>query len=272
MSITRRDLRRSVAHMLDDYALATDAAGGFTNQFTDRTNLARERGYFQGMQLYFCNPSSPHFGHIATVNRSDWETRTIYFEPPLPSNSIAGEQVEMYNFRGMGSTKRQYDHSIADAVTIAREQHAVIPLVVAATDPLDRRNPSAVIPNDLTSFSYLRFDLPSGNFYNLPFRNVRVDRLTRTVTVTGAAGYSMGGKAFSFVGYGQQPIPQDDDDLIHINTEWMMNEVKAQVLERLIAAGRPVGSQDRLYLQERNEAGGKRPLTVARAVPNTIRL
>jgi hypothetical protein len=40
----------------------------------------------------------------------------------------------------------------------------------------------------------------------------------------------------------------------------------------MVASGMPVGTQDRLYLQERTEASGKRPIIVARAMPNTIRL
>lgn len=272
MSITRGNFRRSVAHMLDDYALATDAAGGFTNQFTDRTTLARETGYFQGMQIYFCNPASPNYGHIATVNQSDWATRTIFFEPPLAENSVAGEQIEMYNFRGVGTTKNQYDHHINDAVMIARENHALVPRIEAGTGAFNSRAPQLDIPASFTSFSYLRYYLSDGNYMNLAPRYLRVDRLSRTVEVRGLGGQAMHGKTYAFVGYGEQDLPTDDDDLIHIDAEWMFNEVKAQVLERKIAAGRPVGSQDRLYLQERTESGGKRGLIVARAVPNTVRL
>lgn len=271
MPITRRELRRSVAHMLDDYALATDAAGGFTNQLTDLVSLARESGFFQGMQLYFSNPASPHYGMLATVTNSDGPNRTIFFEPPLPSETIPGEQVEMYNFAGRGSTKSQYDRSIHDAVEIARENHALIPLVVAGTDPFSRRSSEVQIPASFVAFSYLRFDMRDGH-RNLPPKQIRVDRLTRTVTVLPRYADAFHGRTFAFVGYGEQPLPQTDDDEIAVDAEWMYNEVKAQILERLVASGANIGSYDRLYLQERNESGGKRPLIVARALPNTIRL
>jgi hypothetical protein len=76
----------------------------------------------------------------------------------------------------------------------------------------------------------------------------------------------------TFVGYAQPSLLADEDDTTGIDPEWLFNEVKAQVLERHLASNMPIGAQDRLYLQERTEASGKRSMTMARALPNTIRL
>lgn len=272
MAITRRDLRRSVANMLSDFLLATDPVGGHTNQMTDLTGFARENDYFMGMQIHFCNPASPHNGLIANVTNSDGPTRTIFFEPPLPSDTIPGEQIEMYNFRSRGSTKQQYDRSITDAVEIARENRALVPTTIDAVDPFSYRSPFLTIPDELVAISGVQFTLRNGQPYGLPTKMYRVDRVTRSIAVRENYAYRFQGLGYGFLGYVELDLPTVDDDVIEVDSEWLFNEVKAQILERLVASGANIGSNDRLYLQERTEAGSKRPLVIARFPSNTIRL
>ena len=73
-------------------------------------------------------------------------------------------------------------------------------------------------------------------------------------------------------GYAMPSLLDDDDDETNIDLEWLFNEVKAAILERMVASGAPTTMSDRLFLQERNESIGKRGLIVNRALPNTVRL
>jgi hypothetical protein len=271
MGITRRELRRSVARMLNDYHRATASTEGETGQITDLVFLARETDYFMGMEVIFTDEESPSYLHRATVTRSDGPNRTIYFEPPVPTSIEVGDTVDLYNFRGRGSTHDQYNAHINDAIRIARESHALVPLVVVGDTTYDRNVRTLDIPAELISIAYITFTDYSGRVRRIPPSSMRVDRLTGQVTFSSSA-YTWHGYEPTFVGYGLQDLLDQDDDVCNIEPEWLFNEVKAQILERNVASGMPIGSQDRLFLQERTEAGGKRPMVITRALPNTVRI
>lgn len=270
---TRAEIRRSVARMLSDLYMATDSTGGRTNAVVDTVAFARESGHFDGMQILFTNPSSPHYGTLATVTASDGPNRTVYFEPPLASASIAGETVELYNFRNRGTTVSQYNGAINDAISIARDQHALIPISYDVPDAFSRTSTVIDIPDTFAAFTGVRATRRDGRPYRVKPGSIYVDRMFRTVEVVAPAEIDyLHGLSLELVGYAKPELLNDDDDETTIDSEWLYNEVKAQVLERMVASGLPVSSQDRLYLQERNEAGGKRPIIVQRAAPGTVRL
>ena len=273
MATTRAEIRRNVARMLSDYHEATDATGGQTGVVVDHINLARENGYFKGMQILFTNPDSPHAGTIATVTSSQGDTRAIYFEPALASPTIPGETIEMVNFRGRGTTIDQYNAAINAALMIARQQHAIVPTTYAVPDLFDRSSPYIDIPATFVSFARPEVTERDGRRYVVQPGEYIVDRLARQVEVTRASTMQrLHGLAVTLRGYAMPDLLESDDDETNIDLEWLFNEVKAQLLERMVASGMPVTSADRLYLQERREAEGKRTLVPPRAVPNTIRL
>jgi hypothetical protein len=270
--INRRSIRRTVARMLSDFYEARDSVGQQTGQITDTRGLARETGFFNGMQVLFSNPASPHYGTISTITRSDGPTRTIFFEPPLAVPSIAGETVELYNFKGRGTTVDQYNASINDAILIARELHDLTPVSVVGDTAWSSQTRSLAVPENLVSFTGVSFTGRDLRVNHIPAGAVRVDRMTRTVELRGSQVTRWNGYTPTFYGYVSPELLESDEDYTAVNSEWLFNEVKAQILERMVASGMPVGTQDRLYLQERTEASGKRPIIVARAMPNTIRL
>ena len=270
--VTRAVARQTVARMLNDYYEGTDETGGQTGQLTDLYNFARETGFFNGMEVFFSDPDSGHYGHIATVTRSDGPTRTIYFEPPLDSGAEAGETVELYNFKGRGTRIAQYNASIADAVRMARDLHDLRPVVVVGDDIFNGTPGELEIPEELESFYGISFDARDGRTHMVRPQDMRVDRFQRTVYFSRSSAAKWNGYTPTFHGYALPAIPDSDDDVIAIESEWLFNEVKAQILERMFASGMPLAGQDRLYLQERTEASGKRPMIVTRAMPNTVRL
>jgi hypothetical protein len=259
--------------MLSDYHEATDAAGGTTNAFNDPRGLARENNYFKGMQVLFSNPVSPHYNTVATITQSDGPTRTIYFEPPLAVPTIPGEAVELYNFRGRGTLIGQYNGAINDAISQARQQHVLLPHTETVSGFFSRQFPEIVIPSIFVSFARVEATLRNGQTYRLKPSEYRVDRMSRTVEVWRSQSRDrLHGMALRLVGYVSPGLLNTDDDRTTMDLEWLYNEVKAQLLERMVASGMPVTGQDRLFLQERNEASGKRALIINRAMPNTIRL
>lgn len=270
--ITRRDIRKTVAHMLNDYQEATEDIGGETGSLHDAIVFGRETGYFNGMQVFFSNPASPNFGHLATVTRSDGPTRTVNFEPPLASGvTQVGDTVEMYNFKGRGTTVGQYNASINDAITVARTYHHIIPTAETLVTAFNRATPTITVPDDFASVwgvSVVDGERP----FQPRASDITINRFDRTISVRSRVADRFHGKYVTVYGYVSPPLLNDDDDTTSIDPEWLFNEVKAQILERMVASGMPIGAQDRLYIQERQEAGGKRPMIVTRAMPGTVRL
>lgn len=271
MAITRGRIRQTIARMLNDFHTGTAEATGQTGQITDRQNFARETDYFKGMEVVFADPYSTNSGHKATVTRSDGPTRTIFFEPPVESNIPEGEVVELYNFRGRGSTYDQYNQHINDVISVARDLHALVPLVIEGSDTYNRTTRRMEIPYDLVSLAYVSFTDRTGRKRTVRPQEMMVDRLTGEIELSASSGH-WNGFTPTFVGYGMPDYLDDDEAETSIEAEWLFNECKAQILERYLASGMPVGSQDRVYLQERTEAGGKRPMIITRALPNTVRV
>jgi hypothetical protein len=269
----RRQIRRSVANMLHDHTFATDLVGGETSQFRDPDTLARPTNYFQGMQLLFANDASPNFGHVATVTVSDGPTRALAFEPPTPVATIPGETVEMYNFRGRGTSYDLYNAAINDALMQARQQHYPVPYSFTLTDPFSYTSPYFTIPAEFTYFYGIDTIGYGSRLYDVKAGDISVDRYNRVITVRGKWGLNkLNGYYPTIRGFAAPALLLDDDDVTNIDLEWLFSEVKAQVLERLVASNMPVGATDRLYLQERNEATGKRAMIIPRFPPGTIRL
>jgi hypothetical protein len=270
--LTRAQIRQAVARMLNDFFPAVANASGQTNSLTDVLNLARETDYFKGMEVFFSDPTSPNYNHIATITRSDGPTRTIFFEPPLATGTVEGETVELYNFKSRGTRWSQYNESINDAISIAMELHALVPAVVTADSPFMANPGTLEIPESFVSFTYVSFAMPNGISTNVRPEHIQVNRFNRTIEFRRNSAYRWNGRIPTFYGYEMPDMLNDDTDTTVIESEWLFNEVKAQILERMIASGMPVGSQDRLFVQERTEAGGKRPMIVTRAMPGTVRL
>lgn len=269
---TRRDIRRAVARMMGDYFEATDASGGQTSQFHDPYALARESSFFKGMQILFSNTGSPHYGKVATVTASDGVGRVIYFEPPLETPTLPGETIELYNFRGRGTTIAQYNATINAAISAARQQHALVPYREELTTPFMRTSPYIDIPQAFVSFSGVETVDRSGYRQHLKPGEYTVDRFSRSIEVRGRARDRLHGLTMTVRGYVMPALLDDDDDRTSIDLEWLYSEAKAQLLERMVASSLPVSSQDRLFLQERESADGKRSMIINHVVPNTIRL
>jgi hypothetical protein len=272
MGVPRLEVRQMAAGMLNDYWTGTAATGGEFGAITDPIQFARESSYFNGMQIHFTNPESPNYGRIATVTRSDGPTRTIYFEPPLPHPVVTGDTVDLYNFRSRGTTIDRYNAGINDAIRMARQQHALVPISYTFDTMFARHIPYLMVPRDFVSFYGLETATPDGYFYQVRPRDIRVDRMSRRIEITSrSAAERLHGRYLTVRGYAMPSLLMTDEERTSIDLEWLLNEVKAQVLERLILGGAPVGSQDRLFLQERTEANGKRAVIIAQALPNTVR-
>ena len=273
MGVPRREIRPAVARMLNDFAEGTSDGAGGTTWIKDPINFRRETNWFKGMQILFTNADSPNFGRIATVTSSDSLTQIINFEPPLPIPVLPGDTVELYNFRSRGTTVSQYNASINDAIAVARQEHALLPISYTFDTGFARTSPYITVPSTFTSFYAMETTDSAGYVYRVRPQDMIVDRMTRRIEVrTSRAIDRLHGRYMVLHGYAEPALLFNDDDRTLIPLDWLYSEVKAQILERMVLNDNPVSSQDRIYLQERTEANGKRPIVVTQMMPNTYRL
>ncbi len=269
---TRAELRRTIANQLGDYYPVVATQSGQTGNMFDNYNLAGETNKFKGMQVLVTGGTYANLGQITTVTLSDEASRSISFEPPLPIATQVGDTAELYNFKSRGSTIQQYNQAINTAILQAREQHAVIPYTYTATDSFIRTNPYIDIPDYFTHIVSVDALDARGATVRLKAGDTMVDRFSRSIEVHRRGVNSLHGLSVRLRGYVAPNLLNNDTDRTNLDAEWILNEVKAQLLERRMAAGEPVGQQDRLFLQERNEASAKRAVILTRVAPNTIRL
>ncbi len=269
---TRAELRRIIANQLGDFYPVVVTQAGTTNNMFDNYNLAGETNKFKGMQLLITGGTYANIGQITTVALSDEVSRSISFEPPLPAATQAGDTAELYNFKSRGSTIQQYNQAINTAIMQAREQHAVIPYTHTVTGSFVRTNPYIEIPAYFTHIAAVDALDARGATVRLKAGDTMVDRFSRSIEVHRRGVNSLHGLSVRLRGYVSPNLLNSDTDRTNLDAEWLLNEVKAQLLERRMAAGEPVGQQDRLFLQERNEASAKRAVILTRVAPNTIRL
>ncbi len=272
MGSTRAELRRTIANQLGDYYPVLTTQVGTTNNMFDNFNLAGETNKFKGMQVYVTGGTYANIGQITTVTLSDEVSRSISFEPPLPVDTQAGDTAELYNFKSRGSTIQQYNQAINTAIMQAREQHAVIPYTETVAGSFLRTSPYIAIPIIFTHITSVDALDARGATVRLKAGDMLVDRFSRSIEVHRRGVNSLHGLSLRLRGYISPALLDSDTDRTSLDAEWILNEVKAHLLERRMAAGEPVGQQDRLFLQERNEASGKRAVILTRVAPNTIRL
>ncbi len=272
MGSTRAELRRTIANQLGDFYPVIVTQAGTTGNMFDNFNLAGETNKFKGMQVLVTDADAQNVGRITTVTHSDEATRSISFEPPLPDPMQVGDTAELYNFKSRGSTVQQYNQAINTAILQAREQHAVIPYTVTLTNSFLRTSPYIAIPDIFTHIVTVDALNARGATVRLKAGDMMVDRFSRSIEVHRRGVNQLHGLALRLRGYVAPNLLENDADWTGLDAEWILNEVKAQLLERRMAAGEPVGQQDRLFLQERNEASGKRAVILTRVAPNTIRL
>jgi len=272
MGSTRAELRRTIANQLGDFYPVTVTQVGTTNNMFDSYNLAGETNKFKGMQVLVLDADPQNVGKIATVTYSDEVSRSISFEPPLPAPMQVGDTAELYNFKSRGSTIQQYNQAINTAILQAREQHAVIPYTVTLTSAFLRTSPYIDIPGIFTHIVTVDALNARGGTVRLKPGDMMVDRFSRSIEVHRRGVNSLHGLTLRLRGYVAPNLLNSDTDQTSLDAEWILNEVKAQLLERRMAAGEPVGQQDRLFLQERNEASAKRAVILTRVAPNTVRL
>lgn len=270
--ITRAELRRMVGQQTGDLLLATATATGSTSQVISTTAFTREAGAYQGRQALFTGGTPANLGLTRVVQGSDPTTRSITLADPLPAIVQAGDTLELYNQRGMGWRVEDIHEAINNAIRMAGDLHATIPLTVDGAGVFSRNAPEIAIPDTFTHFEGIDYVDLWGARQTLKPALYRVDRFTRTVEVLGRALAAMHGRTYRLRGHMRPPVLTSDADRTPIPSDWLVTEAVALLLGQDVAAGYGVQGRAQLYAADSRAADGKRPITITRYGANCVRL
>ena len=269
---TRQSIRRMAAQDLGDFHLVRATATGTQSSVVSTYDLRQEQGHFKGMQVYCSAGTAQNVGMTGTVTVSDQATSSIAFSPPFPQLTAEGDEFELYNMRGIGWQKEEYDRAINAAILRAGDEHATIPYVVTLDTVFSRTNPYLTIPAEFSHFSGVEVVERNGRRRLLPHKDLDVDTFGREVRLDGRSQYDAHGRTLRIRGYRRPPTLESDDATTSIPVEWIVHEVMAQLLQQSVSTGSSQGARDRLFYMERQGADGRRPSIVGTFAPNTIRL
>lgn len=270
--ISRGELRRMIGQQTGDLLLATASATGDVNQAISAGTFTREPNAYQGREVLFTGGTPVNLGLTRIVQGSDPISRSITLADALPAAVALGDTMELYNQRGMGWHVADIHEAINNAIRIAGEQHATVPVTVDATDPFARSAPELVIPADFVYFEGLDYLDRQGRRRLVPAKDVRVDRFTHTVEVRGDSAYRLNGLTVRFQGHAKPSILTSDDDTTTIPADWIVEECVATLLGQDVASGYTTQGRSQLYAADSRAADGKRTIIMTRYGPNCVRL
>lgn len=270
--LTRGELRQMIARQLGDYLRGEATHDGEPNAMRADRDFQREVNFFKGMQIVCVSGPDLNVGKTATVQGSDPVSKTITFAPSFPVATQVGDIVELFNMRGMGWTLEQYNAAINGAIAQAGEDHATVPYQTAAEERFNRRDPVIEIPAPLIYFEGLDLLDRQGVWRSVQPRYLWVDRFAHTVEIKGRQRDISEGQAIRIRGHARPQPLEHDEDRTSIQSEWLVIEASAILLQHDVASGMSQGARDRLMFMARQGADGRRPIVGVRYGPNTVKL
>jgi hypothetical protein len=269
MSMTRRDLRRKIAGDMRDLVVFTAHEGSSNNMVVNPVELADFDNTLVSSQLLCC--SGANKGHVARVTGSSQIGSSVSFNPPTPEPVSPGDEFELVNLRGTGFRFEEYHRQIASLVTGLAAKHPRR----LTSDPItyNAEFPSLIVPEGwIAVYGASLLEVDGSEF---PFKRARsegargwhVDAATRTFTLGGTDLSRAHGQEIVLHGLIAHPEVADDDDLIHIDPEWLSLTIASRLAQR-----RGDREWNQWAIEWARMAGGERPARLFRYPANTVML
>lgn len=243
MPSTLREIRNQIADFKGD-RIALEATGGSTTSLIDSVELVQFTDTLIGSQVRINDGSNA--GATVTVVANSHTSKSITFEPALDYPIVAGVTADMYNLNGSGLRIRQYDNAIKQIVG-SRDYKNLQETTVTFED-FDCDDPYLEIPShiigvyDLEALLVLQGETTRYKIEPARYPNSNgwyVDTATRLMTVWGRSAVIAHESDLVMHGVQVRTLPTSDDDLIHLDFEW----VTYSALATLSAFKGPTGDQ-----------------------------
>jgi hypothetical protein len=183
----------------------------------------------------------------------------------------------MTNAYGVGVSIDAVNGAIDYVVTIAQD-YAMVPIsfdVVAAFDSYDAHR--FIVPDEFIGTSQVFWQRYDGQWVDLQRANSGghggwfPEHGVRAVSINGSQGRAIEGKYLRITGYGLPTIPETDDDLVPLDSEWVVAEACAHLcLDTLLSrqSSQDWGAKGMMYQQR---ADMLRPRLMPNIGPSFVR-
>jgi hypothetical protein len=269
--VTVADLRRSIAMKLRDWVglTATEDAGGLST-FTDEDNLTQEAYQLASSQIVVATGHPENVGQIRRVTNNNG-TGTITLARDLPQPIVEGDSADMVNLAGRGFTVNRYTQEIKNVLRDASREFR-IPIEVDIPTAFDDDSPWITLPYGMTEVyaieyadGYDSWGLGPGRTRSAATSGWFAEGSGR-VRIEGAGRFAADGYTVRAYGYGPHPDVYADDDIVHLDSEWVVLEA-AQRLASLRTFDREWSQWAAMWNQQAN---GRRLAMATAYQPDTV--
>ncbi len=271
MSITLRDMRRDIAGQMGDLLTVVADTGSSDNMVVDPVELTDFDNSFVGSQAICIESVHPeNVGKVVRVRASSQYNHNIQFEPNLPYPAEVGDIFDIHNLRGRGFRIQDYNRHIA---TVVRKHKFSAPIPATSSEYIfDMADPFIPIPEGwiavygvVQKVDNLERSIHAGRYDGA--RGWRVAEGKTKVEISGMDRGSSHGFPHILHGYIAHPEVVNDDDLIHLNPEFVALTVQSGMAQR-----RGSSEWNQWAAEWARMASGARPGAVPAWPANTVYL
>jgi hypothetical protein len=284
--VDRCTLRRDILRDLGDLLLLVATKDGDANIFIDEVNLNAEVGGYIGREAYFCGTNVPtaNAGQTRYVADSSRAQHAIAFEAALPAPTLAGDECELVNLRGVGFHAHSVNEALNESIRFA-QRHSLFAVSQAVVDA-DPASGLFPIPPDYRTIEHVAYSDWNGRLSPLVRTDNRantgylVDPANRTIELGGgiAGGYYGSGYYYTSAptqvridGLVEPQLLHEDHDLTKIDAEWIVYQTEAN-LARAKFLRSPTPESQAVMGMLQNQANALREQLSARRSPWSVDL
>lgn len=268
MGTSRRQLRREISRGLKDLLTLTAADGSSDNKIVDPVELTDYDNSFAGSQVVCISSAHPgNVGKVSRVRGSSQIGNSLSIEPPMPDPIQTGDVFDMVNLRNRGFRVQDYNTQIEDVIqrfrdTAPREVHS-------APFTFNAREPFVPIPDDWMTVHGVTQHIQdfTRDIHASRYDGARGWRVTndRRIEISGQDRYDAHDTEVVVHGTVPHPPVVDDDDICHINPEFVSLTVRSE-----LATLRGDNSWNQWSVEWARMAAGARPATHYSFKVNTV--
>ena len=246
-----------------------------TTTFRDDNTLVLPNNEYKGRTIWFSDGTVANLGQSRKINTSTGSI--IGWATALPSAVAAGDEVELWNHRGIGWEPQEINRFISMA---HRELTEHLPIPMESSEfTWDYEEPYLMIPEEMIAVAGVTWqESESENWRNISRAQRRnapgywVDRAFRTIYIDGTMRYSLDGYTLTIQGYRRESTLDDDQSQTAINQEALVARVCELACAALMTRTPEPGLiRDKLQMY-RQEAQYKRTLAIPRRATNVDRV
>lgn len=228
----RWKVRRAAARLLGDLLTLTateDAPDGDPAMFKDARNLAIDASRtvnWQGVVVRSTAPENLYFRtRLESSSRAD---RTATMDPPLPTWSRGGDQIDVFMHRGTGWRIEEYDGAINDAIRMLDKKYTQ-DATLDTTTGFDPYAPFITVPDDWVGVYRVEYRLSDGLYVDItePFE---LDQENHAVRIGWNDSGFMRGCVARIYGKKMWPELEDDEDKTRVPMGYLQYTVGALLL------------------------------------------